>query len=75
MPIETTIRGDKFWIKWQESLYFSGGDLDFTADPSSVVPVGAIEGTKVLILLANGYPYTGEFKVDQGRMQAIISIS
>ena len=64
-----------YGFKPGETLYFSGGDLDFTGDPSSVVPVGAIEGTKVLILLANGYPYTGEFKVDQRRMQAVISIS
>jgi|GEM_PF-2462624 len=56
------------------TLYFNGGDLDFTGDPSSAVPVSAIEGTKVLVMLTNGFPLTGEFKVNQGKMEAVINI-
>lgn len=63
-----------YGFKSGTTLSFSNGDLDYTGDPSSVVPVSAIAGTRVLVFLNNGQPFTGEFKAVNGKMQAIIEM-
>ena len=66
--------GDK--VNFNKGGYYGGsGDFDFTGEPSSIVPVSAIEGARVLVMLEDGYSATGEFKVIDGKMQAVVTFN
>ena len=49
------------------------GDPDFTGNGQSAVLVSALEGARVYVEVDNYYPMTGEFKVNQGRMEDVVT--
>lgn len=56
-----------------KTVTFENGDLDFTGDPQSVVPCRDIVGTRVFVMQEGGYPYTGEVKLIDGQVKAVVA--
>ena len=58
-----------------EVVYFNAIDPDFSGDNNSWVQVGAIAGSRVIVVYEDGTSGFGELQIDKGTLQAVISKS